>query len=400
MSMRGIGFLLLALLLGAAVAVWLYADPGYVLLRWRGWVLESSLLGFAAALIAGVVIFQLGSRLLLTGLRLPAMLRERSERRRSERARTSFEAGLSHLLEGRWSQAEIELVRRAADHPKGALNYLLAARAAQRQPGAESTERRDHYLTQASQQGSPSVFAAQLAHAEFHLERDELLPARALLRGLHERDPAHGYALELLAETLARTDDWEALRPLLAEPAAVRMLGETRHRELSVAAYAGLLQVAAREARLETLKALWESAGALRGQPALRRAYARGLITLNAHAEAAAQIAQGLREGWDGELALLHGELVPADALTHLATVEHWLGEFGEKPELQWVAGRTCANARLWGKARSYLDALLRQQPTPAVYRELAKLSDATQNPAEAARFYKQGLELAAAQNK
>ncbi|MEK6807066.1 MAG: heme biosynthesis HemY N-terminal domain-containing protein [Pseudomonadota bacterium] len=396
MSLRWLVLLLLALVLGAAAAVWLRADPGYVLLRWSGWVLESSLFGFFAALFGGVLILQLTLRLFLTGVRLPSMLRERMQRRRSERARESFEAGLHHLLEGRWSRAEIELVRRAADHSQGALNYLLAARAAQRQSAGD---RRDHYLKMATQ-NAPAAVATSLARIEFHLERDELLPARSLLRALHERDPEHAYALELLAETLARTEDWDALRALLALPAAARALSETRHRELSVAACAGLMQAAARDARLDTLKTLWESAGAQRAAPALRRTYVRGLVALNASAEAAAQIAQGLREGWDGELALLHGELVAADATTHLAAAEHWLAEFGEKPELLWIAGKACVSSRLWGKARSYLDVLLRLQPTPAVYRELARLAEATQNPDEAARFYKQGLELAATQKQ
>jgi len=394
MSLRGSLLLLIALALGVAAAIGLQADPGYVLLRWGGWLLESSLLGFLAALIGLALAVQLLVRLLFAGLRLPSLMRERMQRRRDERARLSFEAGLKLLLEGRFARAEIELVRRAADHREGALNYLLAARAAQRQ---SATDRRDHYLTQALP-GEPRAVASALARAEFHLERDELLPARGVLRALHEREPDHVYALELLAQTEARSEDWESLRRLLALPAALPALGQTRHRDLAVMACAGLMRTAVREARLQTLKSLWETSGVLRGQPALRRAYARGLIALNAHAEAAAQIAQGLREGWDGELALLHGELVPTDATAHLAAIEHWLAEFGEKPELLWVAGRVCARARLWGKARSYLGALRQAQPTPAVYRELAQLAEATNNPAEAAALHKQGLELALAQ--
>src|SRR3546814_1983052 len=69
-------------------------------------------------------------------------------RRRAEKAQESFETGLLRLLEGNWKRAEIELVRRAADHHAGHLNYLAAARAAQR-PGAG--DRRDHYLKLASE---------------------------------------------------------------------------------------------------------------------------------------------------------------------------------------------------------------------------------------------------------
>ena len=80
MTLRWLMFALLALVLGATVAVWLHADPGYALLRWNGWVFETSLLGFVAALLLGVLAGQRGGARLLTVLRLPATAAEPLER--------------------------------------------------------------------------------------------------------------------------------------------------------------------------------------------------------------------------------------------------------------------------------------------------------------------------------
>src|SRR3546814_4250333 len=80
-------------------------------------------------------------------------------RRRAEKARESFETGLLRLLEGNWKRAEIELVRRAADHHAGHLNYLAAARAAQR---LGAGDRRDHYLKLASEIAPEMEFATLL----------------------------------------------------------------------------------------------------------------------------------------------------------------------------------------------------------------------------------------------
>ncbi len=56
-----------------------------------------------------------------------------------------------------------------------------------------------------------------------------------------------------------------------------------------------------------------------------------------------------------------------------------------------------CLKNKLWGKARSYLEAVIETAPTPSAYLELAKLCELTQAPLEAQAFYKAGLMLAAA---
>lgn len=383
---------LLALAFGVFAALGLRADSGYVLLSWRGWVLETSLPAFVGAIVAGAGVLYAAVRLVFAGVRLPAQVRERLQRNRVRRARESFESGLARLLQGQWGRAEIELVRRAADHPTGGLNHLLAARAAHQQ---SAFERRDHYLDLAARHDVSTQLAAQLARAEFHLEQEQYARARALLQDLHERAPELTTVSGLLAETLAKVEDWLALHALLSQPTVVGALKPDRRQALAASAACGLLNTAAEAGRLEQLKARWDLSAPWRGDARVRRAYVRGLLALNAHTEAAAHIAQGLREGWDGELALLHAELLPTDETAHLAVIEQWFGEFGVKPELLWIAARACQRARLWGKARAHLDHLLRVQPTPAVHRELARLCEATQNPDEAAQFYKSGLELA-----
>jgi HemY protein len=166
---RAAAFVLLFAAIGAAAAYYLRAENGYVLIAWRDWILETSLLGFIVSVIAALVAAYWGARGFVALLRLPATIQDVLTQRRRERAQASFESGLMKLLEGQWASAEIELVRRAADHPEPALNYLLAARAAQR---AGTAERRDRYLEQAARHGEGPAFATQLMRAELQLEQD------------------------------------------------------------------------------------------------------------------------------------------------------------------------------------------------------------------------------------
>jgi len=383
-----------ALALGSTIAWFLRADTGYVMLGYGSWVLETSLFGLAAALFVGVGGLYYGFQLLLAGAGLPARVRAAMERRRADLARDSFEAGLLRLMEGHWRQAEIELVRRAADHHAAHLNYLAAARAAQKLGAAD---RREHYLRLARQGGEfETRFATLLTQAELQRERGDYALARDSALQLREQDPRHPYPLELLAESHAALGDWDRLHALLGQPGTATALAPERLRQLGLQALQERLRAAVAAANLNQLHTIWEQADrAQREEPELLREYVRGLVRLNADAEALALIGAALNRRWDAGLMQLYGGLQAADPLGQLAAVEQWIGRYGEYPEVQLAAGQICLRNKLWGKARSYLDAAIRQVPTPVAYLELARVCEATQNRPEAEKYWRMGLELA-----
>ena len=377
---------------GAAVIVFLKPDAGYVLINYGHWVAETSLTVLVVGLALWYWLFYLAFKLFVIAIRLPGNLRERFDRRRNDRARNSFEAGLQSLFEGNWKRAEMELVRRASDHHAAHLNYIAAARAAQHQGAAD---RRDHYLALAAQNKPELEFTTQLAQADLQRKRGEFEATRSSALALRARDPEHPFAVELLAESYLALGDWEPLRQLLISSAGLAALTPQRREALLCRATVELMRLAVSDARLDRLKALWEAAAAVRDHAEVLHEYARGLARLNADAQALALIAQTLSANWDGALVLLYGDLHTIDPIAQLATVEQWLGQYGEKPELLQVAGRVCLRNKLWGKARSYLEAVLQSSPTPKAYLDLARLCQETQHPDDAAKFFRQGLELA-----
>ena len=389
--------IVLALATGAALAYYLRADTGYVLIHLRGWTLETSVLALGAAILLGIPLLFYVLRLCIGLFRLPGVLLRMNERRRAERAREAFENGLLELQEGRWQRAEIDLVRRAADHRAPYLNYLAAARAAQHL-GAE--DRRERYLSLAEQQQVPESRAAiGLAKAELARERGDLSLARDITLALREQNPTSAYVVEFLADCHAALGEWPELHGLLQRTEKLKPVDTARRSSLLRSALLGRMQSAIDEARLDALKALWQQTpGELKEDAELRRRYIAGLVRLNAHPEAAAMITASLTRQWDAALVQLYGELQTDNPMGRLATIEQWLSQYGEKPELLVTAGRACRASKLWGKARSYLEAVIRQHPSPEAYLELAQLADQTQSAEEAARLYRQGLERAVAQ--
>jgi len=386
--------LLLLVFVGGAVAMSLLAqDAGYVLIEIGHWVIESSVPGALLVIVLVFAVLWLIKQAVQLSMGLPARLRAAQARRTAEQATQSFEAGVLRLFEGDWSHAELELVRRAADHVTPHLNYIAAAFAAHR---LAAVERRDHYL-QLALRNDPAVQAAVLhTQAEFHLSAGEFVAARDLLTQLRGLQPRHAGAVTLLARALAGLADWDALIALIKESESYSGLNPEQQRDWVLRAVSGQLDAALRQTRLDRLKSVWEGAGAVRENPSLRSIYVRALIRLNAQAEAAAQISVALSREWDAALVECYGDLESIDPITQLASVEQWLSRHGERSELLLVAGRVCLRARLWGKARSYLEAGLSAMPSVKYWLVHAQLCEQTQSWDEAHQSYKKGLEWAA----
>ena len=384
---------LIAVGVGALAVFYLRADTGYVLLHYRGWSIETSVVALLLVVILGLPIslYLLGK--VLGIFRLPSVIGEAVERRRIDKARQSFESGMLKLMEGNWEKAEIELVRRAADHHAPHLNYLAAARAAQRLGAAD---RRDHYLALAGRESPALAFASDLTEAELQRDRGDYQEVRSTALKLHEAKPKHPYPVELLAEAHYSLGEWEELHGLLRRTEKLNSPPAPRRREMLQKALFERMRVAVENARLDDLKGLWrQTPDHLRSDAAVRSQYVHGLVQLNAEAEARDMISRTLSSEWDADLVNLFGQLHSKDPLGQLASIEQWLSQYGEKPELLITAGRACLANKLWGKARSYLESAVRVDPTPAAYLELAKLCEQTQNPDEAAKFMRKGLELA-----
>jgi HemY protein len=388
---RFVIILLIVFAVGTGAAYYLRAENGYVLIAFGHWMLETSLVGFLAATVLLVIALMVLIRVISAGLRLPSSVRAALDARRRNRAQAGFISGVALWLAGRDARAEVELSRRAADHEAGHLNHLLAARAAQ---ALGESERRDHYLRLAAQADDTlGNEALALFQARVAADADDMASAREALEALRARDPGHPRVLRSLADLLARSQDWTALLALLHEyPRASAWSAEQWRERLAIA----VTGACAEAQRLEDVKAVWSKLSrAHRALPPVRLAYARACARLNAEAEAIAVIHQGLEQSWEPALALLFTQMSPPDAMSALASAEQWLQQHGEQPELLLAAATTCRRNKLWGKARSYLDALIERYPSPAAHLEYGRLCLDLKQEDEARKHFAAGLERA-----
>lgn len=378
------------LVLGTGLTLVFREDSGYVMIAFAGWQLETSLLFAAAVLLVGIWLLITVWRLVVAGALLPRATRRWRARRRARKARRSMYTGLLRYAEGRWADAETEIKRLARKHEAPAINYLLAAHAAQR---LGHSGERDQYLEQATNSKGASELAVLLTQAQLQIEQGQDAEALASLNRLYDMQPRHPFVLALYAKQCARTRDYTKLRMLAPTLYKYSSLDREQVEALLVEAWGDALRRAGSDA--EALQAIWKQVPkTLRQQSALYADYAQRLHRAGADEAAAKLIRRVLKRGWNALMVLLFGDLKVGDSTAQLSDIEGWLKLYGEEPELQLVAGRLCLRNQLWGRARSYFEASLKTQSRPDALLDLGRLFEEIDQPEQARAAYRQGLEL------
>ncbi len=385
---------LLLLIISVTLALWAYQDPGYVIIS-RGY--KSAELSLSLFIIIAVVVMVLvyfAVRLIITSLNMPYAFNNWRTKQKAHRARRDSNKGLIELAQGHWPQAERYLIRSAKYSELPLLNYLSAARAAQKQ-GA--SERRDSYLSLAHKSMDGAEFAVQLTQAELQLVHGQLEQSLATLVQLHSKTPKHPHVLYLLARIYELLRSWGDLKALLPDLRKQHAMSEDSLNALEKKVHRELTTIATQKGKLDNLRAAWQLVPKkLRQDPDLLHHYILCLLTLDGHDDAETLISDSMKRHWNNQLVYLYGVVNGSDHDKQLATAETWLKGNEKNPMLLLTLGRLCMRNKLWGKARAYLEASIGIQPRSDSYKELGNLMEKLEEPDNAAKYFRQGLMLAA----
>jgi HemY protein len=378
------GIIVVVVLFASAFgAHFLLADPGYVVINFRGYVVEMSvpvLAGFAFAL---VLVIWLIRKLIVA----PRRLGEAAGRYRSARSGQKLTKGMIAVAEGSFSRGEKMLGRAASTSDSPLFNYLQAARAAHLQ-GRD--DRRDEWLRLAYKETPEAANAILLTQAEFQIDRGQNEQALATLRRLEEDSKNHSHALSLMGRLYFKLEDWASLADLLPRLRKNTQIKPETLDKWTIRVHQQALDAAA---DVEVLDQTWKGiARKLKSDITLLNAYYQGLIRVGLHDRAEKELAAALRTEWRGPLVRLFGLIEATDTTKQLKRAEGWLKNHGEDPDLLLAAARLCLRNELWGKARSYLETVIGMRPTPEAYQEYGKLLTQMGEADAAADAYKDGL--------
>jgi HemY protein len=368
--MKGGLYIAAALIVGALLAHFLLADPGYVALRFAGYLIELSAVTFVLGLVGAYFLI----RLLVKALNARRLWREGQIQRRQDRARRSLARGLVEMSAGEWAASEDTLTRTVRDSEFPAAHYLVAARAAELQ-GA--TQRRDDWLTKALDVAGDQRVAAVIMQAEMHLKHKQLQAALTTLDQLEASGEQNSRGLLLLARIYRQLGDWQKLRALEPRLRSARGIDTSVADEAVAQIYLDRLKAAGTAANADELRAAWkEVPKSLVQRPEIVVAYARAAMACEEDDAAEAELRRLLDKQWDEAAVLAFGDLDPEEPLITLERAEQWLPARSEDAALLLTCARLSLRAELYGKARSYLETSLAIRPRLDAYHLLAVLME------------------------
>ena len=376
------------LFISAFGAHFLLADPGYVVINFRGYVIEMSV-----PVLAGLTILLLLAVWVIRKIIVaPRRLGETYGRHRAARSGKKLTRGMIEVAEGNLARGEKLLGRAAGTSDSPLFNYLQAARAAHLQ-GRD--ERRDEWLRLAYRDAPEAANAVLLTQAEFQIDREHYEQALATLRRLEEDSKNHAHALALMGRLYFQLKDWDALADILPRLGKNTQIKPDVLETWTIRVHKERLDKAA---DVEVLEHTWKGiARKLKSQLALQESYYNGLMRLGLHDRAEKELASALKSSWSGPLVRLFGLAEATDTTKQLKRAEGWLKNHGEDPDLLLAAARLCLRNELWGKARSYLETVISMRPTPEAYQEYGALLTQMGEADAAADAYRDGLGMVAA---
>ena len=394
------------LLFAAAVALTTAShNPAYLLLVYPPYRIELSLTLFIVLLLL-MFVFGYGLvRLVLAAMQLPAYVRRFRLERAQAKARELLDESLGAFFEGRYAAAEKASARAMELGESSALYPIIAARSAHE---LREYEKRDTYLSAAEGKTMGDSTMRLMATTKFMLDQRDPRAALHALRELRDSGvKGHLGALSLELKAQQQAGNWDEV---------LKVLEQLEKRESIDVTVAEQMR---QQAWLEKIHAQEDVAGlttCLKNMPAnLKRrgkivaAAARALIQLaqppqggrrdvpDGSAVTLAQqlLADSLNAQWDSELVTLYGDCQSDNMVAQIEQAEKWLNQHKDDAGLLLALGKLCLHQKLWGKARSYLDASTSVSPSHGAYTALGQLAERLGQPDEGGRYYQKAIELA-----
>lgn len=372
---------ILLLVIAAALAAfgwhWVAADPGYVLLRLRGWRVETTVVAALVILLLTWAVLTALWRL----LRWPFGAFTRRHRRLSQQR---LGDGLVALIEGRHGDAERDL-NRASQLQRLRGPALLAS--------AEAASRRGEpaRALEALNQASQSVpQAARVLRARVLRRDDKAAEALALLLPESEKGTLTPGGWRELVQAALATGDTERARAALAPLQKSGALGNRAYAELEAAVLSAALFAAPDGA---SLNALWSQLPKVqRRVPAVIDAYARRAAGFGLILPAMDEVESALRREWSPLLIDTYGALAGEDVGPRLHRAEGWLDAHPNDAHLLLALGRICVRLKVWGKAHQYLQRSLALAPSATAWEALGDAFAGEGDTAQAQRCYRNAL--------
>jgi len=390
-------YILIALAIGAGLYLLLGDDPGYVLISFGTWSVESTLvamvLGFLLLAAVAYGIYRLLSLLNPVGLFRGNSLF--GARRRRQNAAAASEDGLRLLLLGHWQDAYKLLVENASRVDVPAFNYLAASLAAWQRNDTASWNYCLEQATRKSRKPNPGIKALK-ALLEFRSGKTE--QSLAILLALDREAPGSPYVLAMLKSIYQSVQDWDKLDALLPQLEKHKVITDAALAELQEKITEYRLQcISVGDGGVDALYELWESLDKrFRRSEKITLVYLQKLGEFSRHEKALSEVSSFLKHQWSDQIVLQSGYIDTAEPGHLLVMLEKLIKSRPSNATLMLSLGRASLRNKMWGKAREYFESALRFSNSTSLSAqanaELARLLEHMGEHAQSTSLYRKAM--------
>lgn len=389
---RWLIFGIFTLIIAAALVTAIDYHPGYLLISYGHYTLETSLwIAIAAILVLWLIVYVLYS--VIRGLLLHSKRFGRwFSGRRYRRSQQQTLQGIIDFYEGNWQRAHEALISSASHSTIPFINYLLAACASS---ALGNTHQADALLQKTRKTMPKAELALIIVQAQCHLQQQQFEAARLALLLAYHQAPKNTHVLHLLQQTYVHLHDWLAIHDLLPALRKYAVLSAVKLTALEYQAASYCLQENATKRDTDALHAAWRQLPkSLTNHSELLTEYVGHLMALGDHKTAEHLIHKQLKHEWHPALVEAYGKLSDFNEHKLLARAESWLKQHADDADLLLCLGRLSLRNQLWGKAQEYFAQSIAVKPSVVAYAELSRLMAHWGKPEASQRYCEQGLSL------
>ncbi|MFT3741302.1 MAG: heme biosynthesis HemY N-terminal domain-containing protein [Gammaproteobacteria bacterium] len=393
--MKRLIFYFIILFLAVCLGIIIHNHPGYVYVNVGHTSFETTLWFAVFAILLAFAVIYLVFKCLNSIFSLPGKWYQFRQKRQAQKGSRLSEQAMENFIIGNYSRAESYFVDAAQRDHARALNYLGAAQSADYQ---KNFSKRNGYLNQAAQTATATQkLPVGILGARCQIAQAEYAAALKTLDQLAEDYPKHPAVLAAYEKAYWGLQNWEALHQLLPDLRRYKALPADTLQSLEKQVYLALLTQAGNQEDPARLKNLWrEMSPTLQKDATLLSIYVKYLIQASDYEKAEQLLKTHLKTSLEKPLLEQYAQILSAEPSKQLANAESWLKPEAQDPFLLLCLGQLCMRHRLWGKARSYLEASIKHKPCPEAYQALGSVLEQLGEKTSALQCYRSGLQLLA----
>lgn len=396
--MRGALWLVFLFAVAVLLALFASGNAGHITIYFPPYRLDTSLNLFIVVVLGVLTIGLLAWRTFAAILDLPKQAALYRRKQREARAIVLLSEAVEDIFAGRFSKALKAAEAASVNEALSETAALLAARAAHR---LNRFDLRDQWLSKI--QSSNKQQARLVAMADMQMDSNDPAGALATIEQLQKGGARQLFVQRIALKANQQLKRWEEVLRLSHSLSKREAIHPVLAQKTVQEAVSKLIQE--KSSDHQALVAIWKNLPkADRKASRVALVMAKGLLAVGQQEIARGLIEESLEEQWDEALIEIYPDCLPSGStsLTFVQKIEAWMMKYPSEPALSMALAKVCLAQKLWGKAKSSLQGVIKDQKTKpllkaSAHMNMAKLHEALEEPLEAATHYQLAAHIFAA---